>query len=81
MWFIKATGQFENGMNIPVIADLLGNYVYPTAFFNYFSDVPVYNSFTIALPNTLENSQELLGILLEDDAISKEERKEDFTTA
>ena len=81
MWFIRATGQFENGMNIPVIADLSGEHMYPTAFFNHFSDAPVHNSFTLAFPDTLHNSTELLDILLEDDAISKEEREEDFTTA
>jgi len=75
MWFIKALGQFENGMGIPVIADLSESHIYPTAFFNHFSDAPVHNSFTLAFPDKLHD------ILLEEDAISKEEREEDFTTA
>ena len=81
MWFIKATGRFENGMSLPVIADLSGEHIYPTAFFNHFSNAPVYNMLTIAIPDVLENSAEVLSILLEEDAISEKEREEDFTTA
>lgn len=76
MWFMKAVGEFENGQQMPVIADLGGNFVHATAFFNYFSAAPIFSTFDLVLSKHQTSLEDILN------AISKkEETKEDFTTA
>ena len=77
MWFIKALGEFENGMQLPVVADLGEYAVYPTVFFNYFSDAPILNTFDLLLD---KEPQITLGDIL--NAISEKEKEEiPFPTA
>ena len=81
MWFIKAIGEFENGVQLPVYADLGENFVYATVFFNYFSDAPIFNTFDLMLDKEPQVGLEqgLKDIL---NAISEKEEKEvPFPTA
>ncbi|GAF74663.1 unnamed protein product [marine sediment metagenome] len=77
MWFIKSLGEFGDGSQIPVIADLSGTSLHAMSFFSYFSDAPTFNTYDLILD---EEPQVTLEDIL--NAISeKEETKEDFTTA
>ena len=78
MWFIKSIGEFENGVQMPVIADLSGNFLHATTFFEYFSGVPTFDTYDLLL-----SKDETPGITMEDilNAISKKEKEVDFSTA
>lgn len=79
MWFRKVTAEFENGVQLPVIADLSGNFLHATTFFDYFKNAPIFNTCDLLLPR-----DETLDMTLEDilRAISEEESPEiDFTSA
>lgn len=77
MWFIKSMGEFENGVQIPVIADLSGTSLHAMSFFSYFEDAPTFNTYDLVLD---EEPQITLKDIL--NAISEKEEKETgFTTA
>lgn len=77
MWFIKSLGEFGDGSQIPVIADLSGTSLHPMSFFSYFEDAPIFNTFDLILD---EEPQVTLEDIL--NAISKKEEKEiPFPTA
>ena len=81
MWFIKAIGEFDNGMQLPVIADLGEYVVYPTVFFSYFSSAPTFDIYDLLLDKEPQVTlkQGLKGIL---NAISEKEKEEvPFPTA
>ena len=81
MWFIQAIGEFEDGQRHPVYADLSESYVYATAFFNYFSDAPTFDTYDLMLES---EPQVTLKQGLEDilNAISEKEKEEvPFPTA
>ena len=78
MWFIKSLGEFGDGSQIPVIADLSGTSLHVMTFFAYFEDVPIFNTYDLILDD--EEPQ----ITMEDilNAISKKEKEEvPFPTA
>ena len=76
MWFQKAVCEIENGQQMPVIADLGGNFLHATIFFNYFNTVPVFNIFDLLLSKDETSLEDILN------AISKKEEKEiPFPTA
>jgi len=49
MWFIKSLGEFSDGSQIPVIADLSGTSLHPMSFFSYFEEAPVFNTYDLML--------------------------------
>jgi hypothetical protein len=76
MWFIHAIGEFENGAQVPVIADLGESSFYATTFFDYFSSVPTFDTYDLLLDKEPQ-------ITLEDilNAISEKEEEIPFPTA
>ena len=77
MWFIKSLGEFGDGSQIPVIADLSGTSLHAMSFFAYFGDAPIFNTYDLILKD--EPQVRLEDIL---NAISKKEEKEiPFPTA
>ena len=71
MWFIKSLGEFGDGLQIPVIADLSGTSLYAMSFFSYFSSAPTFNTYDLIL-----DREDILNV------ISKKEEKEiSFPTA
>ena len=71
MWFIRALGEFENGMQVPVIADLGENFFHATTFFDYFSSAPTFDTYDLLLEKEPQ-------ITMEDilNAISEKEKEE-----
>ena len=81
MWFIQTIGEFENGMQVPVIADLSESSFHATTFFDYFSSAPTFDIYDLLLD---KEPQITLKQGLEDilNAISEKEEKEiPFPTA
>ena len=77
MWFIKSLGEFDNGVQIPVIADLSGTSLHAMSFFTYFGEAPIFNTYDLMLEKEPQLTME--DIL---NAISKKEEKEiPFPTA
>ena len=77
MWFIKSLGEFGDGTQIPVIADLSGTSLHAMSFFGYFEDAPTFDTYDLLLEKEPQ-------ITVEDilNAISKKEKEEtDFTNA
>ena len=70
-------GEFENGVQMPVIADLGGYFIHATTFFSYFENAPVFDVYDLILDKAPQ-------ITIEDilNAISKKEKEEvPFPTA
>ena len=81
MWFIKSLGEFGDGSQIPVIADLSGTSLHPMSFFSYFEDAPIFNTFDLILD---KEPQVTLKQGLEDILNAVSEKKEEeipFPTA
>ena len=81
MWFIKSLGEFGDGSQIPVIADLSGTSLHPMLFFSYFEDVPTFNTYDLILDEEpqVTSKQGLEDIL---NAISEKKEEEiPFPTA
>ena len=81
MWFIKSLGEFSDGSQIPVIADLSGTSLHAMSFFSYFEEAPVFNTYDLMLD---KEPQVTLKQGLEDilNAISEKKEKEiPFPTA
>ena len=77
MWFVKSLGEFGDGSQIPVIADLSGTSLHAMSFFTYFEDAPTFNTYDLILD---DESQVTLEDIL--NAISKKEKEEiPFPTA
>jgi hypothetical protein len=80
MWFIKSLGEFGDGSQIPVIADLSGTSLHPMSFFSYFEDAPIFNTFDLMLDDENEEPQVTVEDIL--NAISEKKEKEiPFPTA
>ena len=71
MWFQKVLAEFDNGQQLPVFADLVGNFIHATTFFNDFESAPVFDVYDLMLDKEPQ-------ITMEDilNAISKKEKEE-----
>ena len=77
MWFIQAIGEFENGAQVPVIADLSESSFHATTFFDYFSSATRFDTYDLLLE---KEPQVTLDDIL--NAISEKEKEEiPFPTA
>lgn len=86
MWFNRAIGEIEDGVRMPIVI-APGQRLYPTIFFEYFSDAPTFDVCSLELdilPSEMQEFTDALGNLLETakNAIHKEEEiKARITTA
>ena len=87
MWFTRAIGQTGDGELFPIVFGSTGEDIYPTMFFEYFSNAPEFDVYDLeldTLPSEMQEFTDALGNLLETakNAIHKEEEiKARITTA